>query len=94
MNHFFKNITTLCATLCLLLLLGSTGFTECAEGQLNLNTASVEELQEVNGIGAVLAQRIVDYRDEQAFETVEEITEVKGIGEKTAEKIQNDLCVE
>ena len=49
---------------------------------LDLNTAVVEELQELPGIGPELAERIVVYREEHgAFRSVEEIMEVPGIGE-------------
>lgn len=51
---------------------------------LDINTATVEQLMTLPGIGQTLAQRIVEYRSLYgAFETPEELMEVKGIGEKT-----------
>lgn len=49
---------------------------------LNLNTATIETLVELPGIGEELARRIVQYRTEHGpFETIEELMEVSGIGE-------------
>ena len=49
---------------------------------LDLNTATVEELTQLPGIGEELARRIVEYRAEHGFfESVEELTEVSGIGD-------------
>jgi competence protein ComEA len=51
-------------------------------GPLNLNTATVEQLQELPGVGPVLAARIVDYRQRQGgFRSVEELLNVAGIGD-------------
>ena len=49
---------------------------------VNINTATVEELTHLPGVGEVLAERIVAYREAHgAFRTAEELLEVDGIGE-------------
>lgn len=63
-------------------------------GIVNINTASVQELMSLNGIGEVKASAIVDYRIENGlFDNVDELTNVKGIGEKTVDKIRNRITV-
>jgi competence protein ComEA len=50
---------------------------------LDLNTATVEQLQELPGVGPVLARRIVDHRTQHGgFRGVEQLREVSGIGER------------
>jgi comEA protein len=57
--------------------------------KIDINSASVQELQKLPQIGAAVAQRIVDYRGKHGkFTKIEEIMKVKGIGEKTFLKIK------
>ncbi len=61
---------------------------------IDINTATVAELDGLPGIGPVLAQRIVDYRTEQGpFSTVEELAEVQGISEKMVDELRSRLIV-
>lgn len=53
-----------------------------ASGPLNLNTATLEQLDQLDGIGPGLAQRILDHRERVGgFGSVEELADVPGIGE-------------
>jgi competence protein ComEA len=62
------------------------------EGPISLGTATVEELDTIEGIGPVTAQSIVDYRDEHGgFSSVEELDEISGIGPATMEALRAGL---
>lgn len=63
-----------------------------AEEQIDINTASLQQLDEITGIGPVMAQRIIDARP---FSSVDDLERVKGIGPKTLQKIKDQglACV-
>ena len=61
---------------------------------LNINIASVEELQTLSGIGPQMAKRIIQYREKHGnFTSVDALTKVKGLGEKTLEKLKPFIAV-
>jgi len=56
---------------------------------VNINTATAEELMELDGIGETLAERIIEYRETQGrFEYLEDLAEIKGISSATVEKLR------
>jgi competence protein ComEA len=66
-----------------------------AVAAVNVNTATVQELQVLPGIGEVTAGNIVDFRTAHGkFDSPQSLLQVKGIGPKTLEKIRNLIAVE
>src|SRR5215813_1907945 len=60
--------------------------------KVNINTAGVDELIALPGIGKAYAERILEYRQKNGpFKKVEDILNVRGIGEKTFERIRDRL---
>ena len=61
---------------------------------ININTADLEQLKEITGIGNIKAQSIIDYREANGgFKSLEELKNVDGIGDKTFEKIKEQITL-
>lgn len=88
-----KTIAALAAVFMLVVAAQAAGAAQNFSGAVNLNTASVEQLTEIPGIGPSKANAIVAYRSNNPFETVDEVKEVKGIGDKLFAKISQYLTV-
>jgi competence protein ComEA len=63
-------------------------------GPLDLNTATLEQLDALPGVGPVMAQRILDHRAQHGrFSSLEELAEVPGIGEKRLADLREQLRI-
>lgn len=62
--------------------------------QININTATIEELDKLPGVGEATANKIVNHRSESGeFKSIEEIKNVNGIGDKKFEEMKNLICI-
>ena len=68
----------------------STLYAECKEGQVDINTASVEQLRTVKGIGPKKAEAIIAGRP---YNSVNDLRKIKGVGAKTLDKWREQICV-
>ena len=73
---------------------GPTGAADAGSGPVDLNTATLAQLDALSGIGPVLAQRILDWRTENGrFASVDQLREVSGIGESTFADLRSEVTV-
>lgn len=69
-------------------------YCSAAMGKININTASVEQLMQLERVGAKYAERIVEHREKNGlFKAPEDIMNVKGIGQKTWEANKDRIVV-
>ena len=65
-----------------------------ASDLININTADAEQLETLKGVGPALAQRIIDYREQNgAFKSIDEIKNVRGIGDKKFAAFKDKITV-
>lgn len=70
-----------------------TGTNESSE-IININLATKDELMQLNSIGSVKADNIIQYREENGpFNSIDELMNVSGIGEKTFESLKENLAI-
>lgn len=62
-------------------------------GQVNLNTATQQQLDQLPGVGEKAAKRIIEHRTKAPFQKTEELMKVKGFGKKKFEKLKSNLTV-
>jgi competence protein ComEA len=72
---------------------GADGGAAAPSGKLNLNDATAAELDALPGVGPVLAQRIVDHRDQGPFTSVDQLDDVPGIGPARAAELAELVTV-
>ena len=78
----------------LLAILMSLGLAFNAMAAVDLNSASLTELESVKGIGPAKAQAIVDYRKAHGgFKSLDDLDNVKGFGKKSVDNLRSELTV-
>ena len=74
---------------------GLTGKEASKEGKVNINTATVEELKTLKGVGEKKAEAIIEYRKKNgSFKTKEDLMKVRGIGKKLFESFQERIVTQ
>ncbi|MGF7399346.1 helix-hairpin-helix domain-containing protein [Thermoanaerobacterium thermosaccharolyticum] len=74
---------------------GGIGDVKKADGKININKATKEELDTLPGIGEITAQRIIDFREQHGnFQKIEDIMNVSRIGPKLFEQIKDKITVD
>lgn len=74
---------------------GGTGAAPASPtGPVNLNTATLEQLETLDGVGPATAKKIIDYREQAGgFKSVDELDQVSGIGEKRLAALRDHVTV-
>ncbi len=94
MKRNLINLLTMALVVATLGLMSQTAFAASSSGVVNINAASAKQLQYLNGIGAMKAQAIIEFRNNTPFRSVDELTKVKGIGKKLVNKLRSQLSIE
>lgn len=72
---------------------GSRRTTARGSGPVNINTATLEELDSLPGVGPATAQKILDYREQHRFSSIEDIMQVKGIGPAKFAQMKDSITI-
>ena len=74
---------------------GSSRNGAATDSRVNINNATVKDLDSLPGIGPSFAQRIIDYRNKNGgFKSINELLKVPGIGEKKLAQIKDRVCLD
>ena len=74
---------------------GATSKEATKEGKVNINTATVEELKTLKGVGEKKAEAIIEYRKKNgSFKTKEDLMKVRGIGKKLFDSFQERIVTQ
>lgn len=94
MQKIRKSVYSIIVMVVLLASLSTVAIANSSGGKIDINHATAAELQQLKGVGEVVSERIVAYRDERgSFKTIQDIKNVKGIGEKVFENIKDLIRV-
>jgi len=88
-----KRFARVAASAAMLAWLALAPMAPAAEGPVDVNRATAEELVELPGIGPAKAQAIIEYREKHPFQSVDELRNVRGIGEHTFETLKDKIRV-